>query len=829
MSDRSPPDGFRRPEVVRPAMFEFVDEGYTDYVPPASGRRPVDDSTIGLPELVAMLRRRIWLVLLCVALGGGLAFFLHSRQEPTYRATAVIAVQDPRSQMSPEVGGYDRWWYSGWIDPLRSTLEALNSGRVLGRIVDQEGLRLRPVLEEEVSPPSILEDVRVGEFALPDTLVLSFSASEVAVESRRLGEGVRGLYGQRLDVGEISFRVLQPPPVPRATFALVEREMAVAFLAGGLTSQPRPETNVVDVTFTASDPELAQRVVNRAVMVFQDHSSAQARGESQRRKAFLEEQLTLADITLRAAQTDLAEFRSQEQVVSSQAQGASEQSGLMSIEMRREELRADRRMYQSILGGLATAEPGQIGERLQAIVATPEVASNPVVSALHGQLMGLEAERETLTSGPWALSERNPDLARLNQRIATTRGQLEAAVRSHMDILDARLRAMDELRDRTARQVSGRPETLAEEERLLQDVESIRRTVDQLRDEFYRARMTEAIEEGSVHILDLAGLPGPSSRTSLPVMLALGLMLGGMAGTGGGFLVEILNSKVRRREDVESALRVGTVGVIPRITALKRKKRGGKKGKRKPGEAPLPVPVGNGRGLGFEVVTVHDIRSSQAEAFRTLRTNLLYGPGNQGIRSMVVGSAMAGEGKTVTAANLAVTMAQQGLQVVLADCDLRKPRVDELFGIHRKPGMTEVLMGKVPLEEALRPYEVVAGLSILPAGTLPPNPTELLGGARTRELLRVLRERFDMVILDTPPLAGGVDSAILGAATDGVIMVVRAGQTETEAVRQAARQLHTVGARVLGAVMNDPDGEVKRYDGYYYHYGYYGREKEKEK
>jgi polysaccharide biosynthesis transport protein len=229
------------------------------------------------------------------------------------------------------------------------------------------------------------------------------------------------------------------------------------------------------------------------------------------------------------------------------------------------------------------------------------------------------------------------------------------------------------------------------------------------------------------------------------------------------------------------------------------------------------------------VVTVHDMRSAQAEAFRTLRTNLLYGAGGEGIRSLVVGSAMAGEGKTVTAANLSVTMAQQGLQVVLVDCDLRKPRVDELFGINRKPGMTEVLLGKVPLEEALRPFELVAGLSILPAGTLPPNPTELLGGARTRELLRVLRERFDMVILDTPPLAGGADSAILGAATDGVIMVVRAGRTETEAVRQAARQLHTVGARVLGAVMNDPDGEVEKYDGYYYHYGYYGREKEKKK
>jgi capsular exopolysaccharide synthesis family protein len=252
--------------------------------------------------------------------------------------------------------------------------------------------------------------------------------------------------------------------------------------------------------------------------------------------------------------------------------------------------------------------------------------------------------------------------------------------------------------------------------------------------------------------------------------------------------------------------------------------RGNGKASRKERKAgTLPAVEGNGRSLGFEVITIHDGRSSQAEAFRTLRTNLLYGPDHERIRSVVVGSAMAGEGKTITAANLAVTLAQQGLEVVLVDCDLRKPRVDQLFGINRKPGMTELLMGKVPGSEAVRVFDPVPGLRILPAGTLPPNPTELLGGARTRELLRVLQERFDMVVLDTPPLAGGADSAILGAATDGILMVVRAGETDMEALRQAARQLHTVGARLLGAVINDLKGEVKKYDGYYYHYDYYGK------
>ncbi|TVR60854.1 MAG: polysaccharide biosynthesis tyrosine autokinase [Gemmatimonadales bacterium] len=811
-------------ESRAPMPFEYAESG-----PPAPGygggprgRQPVDDDVIELTEVIQILRRKMWMILAFLILGGALGWAVHEFREPSYRATAVIMVEDPRGQMSERLAAMDP--RGGPSDPIRSAMELLRSRSVLGQIVEEEGLRLRPSGAGNRVPT--LAGIQVGEFALPDTVRLAFGEGGVRATSARIGETVEAGYGQTITLGEVAFHVASRPDLPEAELLVVERDRAIERMARALSTQPRPETNVVDVHYTASDPEEAQRVVNRAVMVFRERSTRDARSESQRRRVFLEEQLAQADTSLQFAQASLTEFRSREQVVSSQAQGTAEQTGLMNIEMRREELRADRDMYRSILGTLANATPGEMGERLQAIVASPEVAANPVVSSLHQQLLELEAEREALTGGPWGLSATNPDVARIDQQIATTRGRLEGAVRSHMEALDARLAAMDDLRSRTATQIAARPGSLAEEERLMQDVAFIRRTVEQLQDEYQRARLAEAVEEGPVQVVDLAPLPRDSEQAGLPLMLALGLMLGGMLGAGGAFVLEMLNTKVRRQEDLEQALNVSTVGVIPRLpktgaVGTLKLAAGAATSGRAAGAGTLPARSQGRPGRHRELVTVHQSRSAEAEAFRTLRTNLLFAQNHEPIRVAVVTSALPGEGKTTTASNLAVTYAQQGLRVLLADADLRKPRVGEVFGMDRKPGLTELVLEEADPARAIRPYDAVDGLWILPSGTLPPNPTELLGGARTRDFLRTLRDRFDMVILDSPPLAGGADAAILGAAADGVIMVVRAGQTEMDAARHAARQLHTVGARLLGTVMNDPDGEAKKY-GTYYHSQYYG-------
>jgi len=216
-------------------------------------------------------------------------------------------------------------------------------------------------------------------------------------------------------------------------------------------------------------------------------------------------------------------------------------------------------------------------------------------------------------------------------------------------------------------------------------------------------------------------------------------------------------------------------------------------------------------------VTMHDSKSNGAEAYRTLRTNLLFSGAVSGVKRVVVSSASPREGKSTTISNLAVAMAQQGNKVLLIDCDLRRPRQHKIFDMPAEPGVTNVLMTPKSYQAAIR-ETFVENLSIMTSGPTPPNPAELLSSPQMTELLDNLSMVFDILLIDSPPLLAAADAAVLTRLADGAIVVVRAGQTQRHALESAFQQLTQVGARIIGTVLNDPSGEVPKYAAYY---GYY--------
>ena len=751
---------------------------------------------IGLRD-VLVVARRSWLVLaIGTVIGGGAAAFIASRGEPTYRATAVLRLADTRRAL---VGGIDvpATELGRLTDPLLSQIQVLQSRGVLVQVVDAEGLRLHPSYRNFSA--RLLTEVHVDSAAAVDTIRLEFDSTHVT--ARTASRAVRTPYAEPVILDGVRFVIAGRPKARDATWHVISREAAIDELLGELRVDPRPQTDIVDVSYTAHRPWVAQRVVNALVTTFQRVNAQSAQDQSRRRHVFLFEQLTETDSMLARAQLELSSFRSRRQVSSSRDKLTAQQKDLMALEMRIEELDADRRMYEALLSRVERSSGS--ADAVQALVSSPDIGANPVVGELYRRLTQYQTSLDSLTTGAWRSAETNPDVQRLNQLIATTIANLVTAVRSHVASLDARGQALRELRARTGTEIAQLPSAEAEEMRLLEQVESLRRLTDQLRDDYQRARIAQAVEAGQVAIVDLAALPLDPVGIPKPIQVVLGLVLGFVLAGTGVLLRETANRSIRRRRDIESALNIPSLAVIPRLMSVDGNKR-----------ASLTHTNGHGKQNGGRLLdplpTARDVPSFVAEAYRTLRTNLLLAHGGPPIRTLVVTSAAPGEGKTITAANLAVTLAREGKQVLLVDGDLRRARVHRLFGVSQSPGLTDFLMGDGSAQVLVMPT-AVPGLFVLPHGRPHPNPASLLTSETLRRLLDPMAAHFDVIVVDTPPVLAAADSLIVAAMADAVVFVVRAGRTDRDVATEALSQLAAVGAQVIGAVLNDPSGEAASY------------------
>jgi receptor protein-tyrosine kinase len=236
--------------------------------------------------------------------------------------------------------------------------------------------------------------------------------------------------------------------------------------------------------------------------------------------------------------------------------------------------------------------------------------------------------------------------------------------------------------------------------------------------------------------------------------------------------------------------------------------------------APVMASVGIDKTMAKQPMLT-DVKgfSPRGEAFRMLRTNLQYLDLDNPPKSLVITSAIAGEGKTSTSTNLAVALAQAGRRVLLIDGDLRRPRVASLLGLESSVGLTTVLVGRTKLEESIQRHQA-SGVYFLAGGPTPPNPTEVLQSQATHDLLAKLRAAYDAVIIDAPPLLPVADAAILGTAADGAILVTRHGKTHREELEAATQRLEKVGARLFGTVVNMIPKRSGGAYSYYYYYEY---------
>lgn len=785
--------------VVRPG-----ENGRAGQGPP--GHRPDAGDSVNLQEILRVVRRHLLLIGVFALAFAAVFAWVALRTPANYESTATVRLADLRSSLTGGLGDPMAERVAGRRDPLLSQMEVMRSRTLVGNVVDRQGLRLRPL--GTTLPGDIIRDARVPAEAAPDTIALTFGAQQVEARSGTLRASAA--YGAPLTLGAVSFTVDRRPSVAAGELVVLPRAATISGLLGRLRSRPRGETDLFDLAYVAGDPATARRTLDAVVDEFQQINAQQAQLRSRKRREFIEEQLRESDRELAGAQLALSEFRRARQVYSSREQIAQEQQGLRDLEVRREELEADRQTSRMLL---AAAERGGTDTRaLRSLVSAPAIAGNPVIQQLYQQLETYEAERDTLTTGRFRSAEESPAVQRVNQLIAGTQSRIADAVRSQIQSQDARIAALDAIRDRRTSRMSGLPELEAEEERLTQQMITLQEGANALRAELQKARIAEAVEIGQVEVVDRASpaAPVPQHRG---LRILLGLLLGLGVGAVAAVIRENMNTTVSSREELEEMMGVAALAVIPQITQGTNGKRGG----RRNGTAEAPAqPVGS---VDPSVVAAWHSHTPGAEAYRTLRTNLMFSQSVR-LRTMVVTSAGPADGKTTTSSNVAATFAQQGMRVVLVDCDLRRPRIHEVFGLNKEPGLSQLILGYNGVEEVIRPSGV-ENLSIISSGTPPPNPSELLGSERMMSVLRDLRDSFDLVVLDTPPVLLAPEASVLAAGADGVVLVVRAGVTQRAAAQDAAQQLHTVGANLVGTVLNDPDAKLPGYSSYYA-YRYYG-------
>jgi succinoglycan biosynthesis transport protein ExoP len=786
---------------------------------------------LAFKEFFLVLRRHIWMILIVTVSTMGTAAFLALRDPSVYRATATVRLSEGLRNLTADLDGTEAPPVpQRTIDPVLSLSEHLRSRQVVGSVVDSLGMRLGSLSPD--FPVSSVGKIHVDPAAPADTIMLHFAEQEVVARVDSIQ--VRAPYAGIVKIGGVEFVVASRPSIQDALLTVTGREAEIDRVLASIELVERQSTDVIDVSYTAPDAKTAQQVVNAIVQTFQAVNIRAAQEQSRLRRVFLSEQLRQTDSLLANAQGSLATFRSRQQLANSSDRLAAVQVAMLALDSQREQLQADRRTFGNLPTLLSSPNDSVSGRALRSLAFSPEMATNPGIAKLSQQLVEYQIKLDSLTTGNWRIATTNPDFTQLVGAMASTKQELLGAVASQVTALDARIDALAALRKRSVTSMQVLPALEAEEMRLQARVEALRTVGDHLGQESQKARLAEAAEVGDMQIMDLAGLPYLSTWPMGWLKLALGLLVGLFLGAAGAYLMEANNTSVRRPEDLEAQLQIAGMGVIPRLPSANKAgtrllPRFFKSNKNRHGGQAAAMPQG--------LVTLTDPRSIGTEAFRMLRTSLIWSEWGQRLKSIVVTSVGPGEGKTLTAANLGVSFARAGLRVLLVDGDLRRARLHKIFLLPRGPGLTELISangGKgvaIPVGDDGMPlmnrndmlsivrYTSVEGLFLLPAGTQSRSP-EAFREPQIRHFLHELSDVFDLVIVDASPVLASADAAILASVADGVLLVVSAGRTDRGAIHHAHQQLVKVGARVVGTVLNDPGGALKQTEEYYYPYEY---------
>lgn len=638
--------------------------------------------------------------------------------------------------------------------------------------------------------------------------------------------------------------VTSAPPgssAPRSGLLGVSADQIDAYL-GGLSIRTIPSTSLVEIDYSSPDPMLAARIANAHAEAYIDRGVEMHSQASRDAEKFLSRKLVELKEQLEKSEVALNDYRRLKGII----------PGLMSLDGK-DTVVIDR--LTDLSKDLTRAQVERIGLESQIELihkhqydSLPVVMDDKLVQAMQGDLAQLSAQDASLSN---QFTAAYPPLAQLRAKENALRTRLNEEIQNSIKSVETSYQqALEKEKGLDAEMQRQRTLTMSLNDAAVQyailqrDVDSYRQLYNAVLKRMKDVGVEAEAQTSNVSIVDKATAPRLASYPRKMRDLMVSGILGLLGALGLAFLLDYLDNTLRDPEEAERYLRLPNIGIIPEFSRLNSSSYGPKGYAPAkaltavlPADGDTPKALTNGSngngapGSGSrkatpiqELVTEHGTYSALGEAYRNLRTALLLSRAGAPPKVTLVTSAIAGEGKTVTAVNTAAMLAQLGASVLLIDADMRRPRCHRVLDLDNNLGLTEVLTGVRDLHDLIRPT-AVSNLFILSSGSVPPNATELVGSPKMHQVVTQLQQIYDYIVIDSPPVMPVSDALLLATIVDGVLLVTNASRTPKQQVRAARARLEYARAKIFGTVLNRIKIHHSEYQ-YYYHQGYYTPEDE---
>jgi polysaccharide biosynthesis transport protein len=598
----------------------------------------------------------------------------------------------------------------------------------------------------------------------------------------------------------------------------------VGIITGAIQAEQVKDTRTLKVTFTHTDPVIAAAVANGVARIFIDSSFENKTEHFTSASKWLDTTTREFQAKVEKADQALADYTREHNIFSLDGKETLTTDKLSRLHDQATRAETDRILKQSLYEEVKAGRVTQL----------PAAFADPKIASLQSKLDELEAAADKLNI---KYGDENPQVIETRQQISTIKGQIEAARKSLEEKLKGEylVTLRDEQSLKAALQQSKGEAVQQNQDAiqygiLKQEVDTAKSLYNDFLQKTSQAKVQVAQQHNNLRLIQPARVPksplGPSHFRS--IMLGLLLSLG--AGLGLAYFLEYLDNTIKTVEDVGRYVQLPALGVIPSIAATALNKGTNNKKSRRLITDSDAARVEKGSHDSARRMMAFDNLSSAAEAYRAVRTSILLSAASRPPKIILVTSGQPGEGKTTTVVNTAVSLTQLGSSVLLIDCDLRKPMIHKLFGIDQSQGLSTYLSRDVSLDLVVHKGPM-PNLSLLPCGPIPPNPSELISSEKMKSLLQIMAERYDHILIDSPPLMNVSDSVILSSMVDGVILVVHGGKSPRAVAQRARQELVNVGAKIFGVVLNNVDLRSNGYDEYYYnrYYSEYARDPEVER